>query len=410
MALVKWGVAAAAGLMIITAGAFAGAGAFSAPYELELVMDNAATIHQGTPVEVGGDRAGEVASVRAEDGHARVKVDLTDKYSPMPSGTKGQVEWLAVLGERVVSLQPGAQANEDLPSGAMIRVAKEQVDVDELLATLDPDTRKHLASTIEGLHETTEGHTRDANTLLKETGPTVNAVGEVLKAVGEDGHAIRGLVTNLRAMVGPLAARNEKLGGTASSLAGVTDQLAQNEDQLGQGIKQLPGTLSQAKRTLDVVPGTVDETVPLLDDLKPATDKLPAATKNLAPLLQDVRPAVGELRPTLNSTSDLLQDTPALLGSAHEVVPGLTDTVERLNPAVDFLRPYAPDLIGWLGNWGGGFSGYDSKGNFGAALARAGVSSFDNNPGVSTLKGEDRPPPGTASGQPWTDAYGSGMR
>lgn len=410
MALVKWGVAAASGLVIAVVGAFASTGVFSDSYELELVMNNAATIHQGTPVEVGGDPAGEVRSVKAEGGHARVTVDLTDKYSPLPSGTKGQVEWLAALGERIVSLQPGASTNEKLPSGAMIRVAKEQVDVDELLSTLDPGTRKHLSSTIEGLHETTDGHTRDANALLKESGPAVAAAGEVLRAVGEDGHAIRGLVTNLRDVVGPLAARNDELSGTANSLAGLTDQLSQHEEQLGQGINQLPGTLAQSKRTLDAVPGTVDKTVPLLDDLKPATDKLPAAAKNLAPLLRDVRPAVGELRPTLNSTSELFQDTPALLGSAHDVVPGLHDAVDRLNPAVEFLRPYAPDLVGWLSNWGGGFSGYDSKGNFGAALARAGVNSVDNNPGLSTFKSEDRPSPGMASGRPWKDAYGSGMR
>lgn len=394
---------------VVAACVYVGVKSWDDRYELDVVMANAATIQVGTPVQVGGDPAGEVTSVEVRHGQAWVRVALTDAHAPMPSGTKAQVVWLAALGARVVSVVPGPAENQDLPGGSMIRVAEEQVEVDELLASLNPETRDHLASTLKNLNQTTQGRAGDMKALLKEAGPAVDALGKVLKAVGEDGHAIRSLVTNLRKMVTPLAERNDELGGIARDLAGLTNDLAAHHEQLGKGVAKLPATLKQAKNTLDVVPNAVNAAVPLLDELKPAAKKLPAVSKNLAPLLQDLRPAVADLRPTLDAANALLQRTPTLLDSAHAVLPGLTDTVKRLNPAVDSLRPYTPDLIGWLSNWGGAFAGYDAKGNFGAALARAGISSFDNNPGIATVRSMPKPPPGMASGNPWTDAYGSGM-
>jgi phospholipid/cholesterol/gamma-HCH transport system substrate-binding protein len=240
----------------------------------------------------------------------------------------------------------------------------------------------------------------------------VEALGGVLRAVGSDGPAIKDLAGQLNGMVTTLVNRDQQVRAIVSGLSGATDAAAQQRDQLRTALRKLPGTLGTADRTLADVPGTVDKAVPLLDDLRPATDRLPAVARTLRPVLADLRPTVAQLRPTLGSLGTLLQFTPGLLDSAHGALPGTDSAVTSLTPALSFLRPYTPEVVGWLSNWGSSAANYDSNGHYMRVNIPAGISSFDNNPGVMPpgMVSDTFPAPGAIAGQPWTDAFGGGVR
>lgn len=404
-------IATAAAALVFASGAYMLPGNGADDYDLVLVADNAVNVAKGSQVNIKGFRAGQVSSVEARDGRALITMSLSGEQIPLHEGTKAVVEWKATIGERTIALEPGPPLNPEIPSGSMIEAGQEQVEADELLAALDTKTRRHLTSTVRQLDATLKEHPGDIQQTLKGAGPTVRALGEVLKAVGQDGPAIRSLVTDLREMMDPLAARQEKLSRVVNDLGNLTNTMAPQHEQLRRGLKELPATLITAKNTLDEVPAATDQAVPLLNDLRPATRQLAGVSRNLRPLLRDLRPTVSELRPTLSAGSQLLRRTPGLLDSAHDVVPDLTYTVRKVNPAVDFLRPYTPDLIGWLSNWGNAFASYDSRGHIFRGLIQAGPSAFNDNPGVPVgFEVDPAPAPGAASGNAWTDAHGSGMR
>jgi phospholipid/cholesterol/gamma-HCH transport system substrate-binding protein len=121
---------------------------------------------------------------------------------------------------------------------------------------------------------------------------------------------------------------------------------------------------------------------------------------------------LSELRPTLQAAQVLLTRTPALLDRTHAVLPPVTDATRTLSPAVAFLRPYTPDAVGFLSNWGNFFSNYNTTGHFARALFTAGQTSLNNQPPAPPIGGlvDLTPPPGTAGGQPWTDANGDAPR
>jgi phospholipid/cholesterol/gamma-HCH transport system substrate-binding protein len=149
----------------------------------------------------------------------------------------------------------------------------------------------------------------------------------------------------------------------------------------------------------------------LLEDLQPATGRLTSVSRNLSPVLSDLRPAVAELRPALGAASDLLERTPELIDTAHAVLPPLRDTLTEYQPAVAFLRPYSPELAGWIANWSQAFAHYDSQGHVWSGLLAPGTNAVDEGlvapPGSVNLT---EPAPGEIAGQPWTDANGSGIR
>lgn len=379
-------------------------------YRVHMEMSNAAGLIEGSTVTIGGVAAGEIETLDVRDGKAQVEVRLDGEHGSLHEGTTGKVIWAAVLGERSIEIVPGPSENAEIPAGGTIPVSREQVNVDDLLASLDTKTRKRLSGTVRELSATLDGREEDLAEVLEVGGPSVEALGEVMKAVGQDSHAIRRLVTDLSKLVAPVARRDGKLTRTVDNLTTTATSVAQRESSLSSALGELPSTLRSADRMLQEVGPAVEETSPLLEDLAPVTKELTPVTRKLAPVLQDLRPTVANLRPVVSSANRLLTKTPRLLDNAHAVLPGLTSTVDDLNPAVDFLRPYTPDLMGWLTNWGGAFAGYDSVGHYASGLISAGVSSLDENPGVPLTVNTTEPAPGLAGGDPWTDANGSGMQ
>lgn len=401
-------VAALAVAVVLAAGVAIGMATSSSPYQLQFIMDSAEGTFAGNRAMIGGREAGTVEKVEVRDDKALVTVNLDDDFAPLHAGTDARISWQAVLNERFLEILPGPDSGPVLPSGSRVQSHYERVELDQLLATLDPTTLKDTNSVVQQVAAALKGRDQGLKGTLQYGGPAFNALGEVLQGVGSDGPAIRDLVTQLHQVTSTLSARGARLSGTVNNLGDLTGAAASQQQALSDGIAQLPSTLSATRTTLDKVPGAVDQTVPLLKDLQPATAKLPGIAANLSPVLADLRPAVAQLKPTLGSAESLLDRTPGLIDSAHDVLPGATDVVTRAEPAVAFLRPYTPELTGWLTNWTGIWAGRDKVGGYARALLTTSASALGDNPGVIPpgQRRDERPAPGSLVGQPWTDANG----
>jgi phospholipid/cholesterol/gamma-HCH transport system substrate-binding protein len=381
-------------------------------YQLQVVMDSAVGVVNGTPVQVDGLDVGTVIALAAKGDVAVATISLSGGQRPLHAGTTVAVEWRSVLGERYLRLQPGSAGNGELPSGAMIQASPDQVTVDDVLQTVDAPTRAHLTSVIAQLRATLSGHEQSLNDTLRTAGPTVQALGEVFSAVGGDGPAIRELITNASNLTAVLAQRKDRLAGTIGNLDKATETVAAQQQQLSAGMAELPSTLDSVQGALDRVPAATDATVPLLQDLAPAAARLPAVAANLAPVLRDLQPTIAQLRPTLDVANTLLGNTPGLLDNAQATLPGVTQALRSLAPAVTFLRPYTPEIMGAIDNWGNVYSAYTGEGHTSHLLVSYGGTILNNQPLQKPVGGEVNlaPPPGYSAGKPWTDANGSQPR
>ncbi|NMI00551.1 MlaD family protein [Pseudonocardia acidicola] len=405
-------LAATAVLLVLSTSA-AGLMVFNGPYRVSVILDNATNLVEGSLVKVNGFDAGTVESIDVVDGKAKLTLDLNSDYAPLHDGAQATIVWKALLGERLVDLRDGPTQNATIPSGGML-TGKQQspVELDTVLAALDPATREKLNSLTRNLNKTLSGSEPDLNATLKTAGPAIGALGDVLRGLGTDGDAVKQLVTQLNDTMAILARRDGDVAKVVDQLGGAVDQVVGQQQALGDTIHELPGTLQQAKTTLGNVPAAVDDAVPLLDALRPATEKLPSVARNLQPLLADLRPAIGDLRPTLESASELLKYTPGLLDSGATTMPEINRTMGGLGPALDYLRPYTPELAGFLTNWNSANANYDRNGHYARIYVTAGAENGNVNPGVlppGTTKNLS-PLPGELVGQPWTDAFGEGLR
>jgi phospholipid/cholesterol/gamma-HCH transport system substrate-binding protein len=404
----KYWLAGAAAVAVV-AGGFSLVGDDS--YEVNLVMPSAAQLSERTPVWVNGHHAGQVTNLAVKDGKAVVTVEIDDDFAPLHDGTTSRVEWVSAVGERVLTVYPGKSGNAQIPEGAFVETKSRQVEVDQVLATLDAPTRKRLTSLFAELNKTVGGHEADLKATIEGAAGTVGALGEVLRAVGDDGPAIRSLVRQLSNLTGLAASRRGDIADTVHNLNLLSAAVAGQQTSLSQTLDRLPEVLRTARGTLGKVPAASTETVGLLEDLKPATALLPGVGANLAPTLVDLRPTVAELRPLLGAADLLLQQTPGLLDSTHQVLPTFTDFVRDLGPALSFLRPYTPEGVGGLHNWGQAFAPYDGAGHTWAGLLAPGTNALNESfVPLPTSRQNPEPKPGQPVGQPWTDATGSEIR
>lgn len=383
-------------------------------YEVNAVLASATNLVEGGTVKVDGSPAGTIKDISVRDGKANLTLDLEDDFAPVHDGAKVIVEWKATIGERHVNVIDGPTENAEIPNGGMLRGKMQApMEVDQVLNKLDKPTRERLVSLLDRLNGTLKGNEGDINETVRSAGPALEALGAVLRGLGTDGPAIKQLITQLDSIVSTLAKRESSVRAVIDQLSRTTKLTAQRKAELSQVLAKLPGTLDTADRTLGNVPAVVDEVSPLLRDAKPATERLPSVARNLRPVLRDLRPMTAELRPTLAATSELLNYTPGLLDRVHATVPGVDTLVSDLTPALAFLRPFTPEVAGWVGNWASANAPYDSHGHYMRIFAQVGSTADVVNPGIPAPPGftkDPTPMPGSLVNQPWTDAFGSEMR
>lgn len=380
-------------------------------YHLQLVFPSAANIVNGLKVQVGGFDAGQVTGLKAQDGQAVVTVSLRSPYDKVPQGSTAQIEWKALLGERLIDLDTSRAHGPTLPSGAMLR-GDDRVEIDQLLAALDAPTRAKLSSSIEALDSAVTGRGDDLNATLEQLGPAISALGTVLNGAGADGPAIKDLVSRSSTVMQILQSHSVALRSSIANLDAQQSALVTTDTALSQSLDELPSTLEAAQRALGKVPGAVAAAQPVLTGLTAAVAQLPAFTGSLSPLLGDLNPTLAQTRLTVQDLSKLLGITPGLLTSGTQLLPQINDATSHVLPALSFLRPYTPEITGFFTNWGSAGSQYLGRYHVGRIKAQEGTTTpigvLSSPPaGVTTNL---TPAPGSNVGQAWTDANGDRVR
>jgi phospholipid/cholesterol/gamma-HCH transport system substrate-binding protein len=379
-------------------------------YSVRVVMTSAENLAVGGKVWINGFDSGWVEGIEAKDGKAIVTAGIAPDQAPLHAGTTGRIQWYAALGERILTLYPGPASNPEIPNGGLIDAPSDQVEVDQVLAALDAPTRERLSGLIHSVHDTTAGKEQDIAATLRAAGPTVQSAGQIFDAIGRDGPAIHEFVQQLQQMIAVTARQQGDISGTVQSLNSFAGSVATQQQQLSDTLHELPATLRTTNDTLQAVPPAADSATDMLRDLRGATRRLPGISDDLAPVVRDLRPTVRELGPTLRALSDFLDYSPRLLDDTHTVLPEARRFVKGYDPAISFLRPYTPELVGWIQNWGKDFAAYDSQGHMWAAIVgEATTQAIDETPtALPPTKSLGKPKPGDVVNQPWNDPDATG--
>jgi phospholipid/cholesterol/gamma-HCH transport system substrate-binding protein len=365
-------------------------------HEYNLVFRNAGQLVKDNDVQIGGRRIGRVADIKLSANNlAEVRIQVDEPYAPLHQGTTATIRSgsLSGVANRYISLAPGPNSAAKLDDGTTLGLDKTttSVDLDQLFDTLDPKTRESLQKVIKGSSTQYDGKGAKANEALKYFNPTLSTTSRLVNELDRDQQSLQDFIIYTARATTALAEKRDDVSNLVSNANTASGAIASESESLNEALSALPRTLRQGNTTFVNLRSTLDDLDQLVDASKPVAPKLAPFFKQLRPLLTDARPTLRDLSTLIskpgagNDLIDLLKKQPQLTKVA---TPTFKDTIKGLQqgtPVLQFIRPYAPDLIGWFRDFGQTTANYDANGHFARISPIVNAFQYTDSPAGGTL-------------------------
>ena len=364
--------------------------------EYTLIFQNAGQLVTDDDVQVGGRRVGSVRAIElTDDNQAAIKVVVEEPYAPLREGTQAVIRLTSLSGiaNRYIALTPAPGDAKELSDGATITTESTTtvVDLDQIFNTLDERTRGDLAGVIKGFATQYEGKGEEAGQSAKYFNPLLSSSRRLVQQVTEDEEALTEFLVNSSRAVTTIAERRDELSQLVGNANATASAIGEENVALARALGLLPTTLRRANTTFVNLRATLDDLDVLVAESKPAT-------KDLAPFLRELRPLVAAARPTIRdlrtavrrpgTDNDLVEATrkmPSLQRAATPAFRNGRQALVKAQPVLEFARPYTPDFIGWVRDFGQGSANYDANGHYARIQPMFNAFQFADNPAGGLL-------------------------
>jgi phospholipid/cholesterol/gamma-HCH transport system substrate-binding protein len=294
---------------------------------VELQTGQAVTPGQGQSVRVSGVQVGDIGAISLQNGHALVRLDIQPKYRHLiHTDATALLRPRTGLDDMFLQVQPGRSPAPVAKPGFTIPMSNSLPDInlDEVLATLDTDTRAYLDQLVNGAGLGLKNRGDQLAQVFMRFEPTHRDLARLNSAVAQRGADLQQLINSLARLNTALAAKQGQIVQLVDASATVFHAFANQEASVSQAVALLPATLRQTTATLQKVRTFATVLGPAATNLIPAVRALPAANSALTSLAvpstpiikNEIRPFVVAARPVIRSlkpaASHLAASTPHL--------------------------------------------------------------------------------------------------
>jgi phospholipid/cholesterol/gamma-HCH transport system substrate-binding protein len=307
------------------------------PFSVWIELENAQAVTpgQGQTVRVSGMRIGDIGTVELHEGKARVRLDIDQKYDDLVRrDATALLRPRTGLKDMFLALDPGSPSEPALPEGGVIRAASTGSDVnpDEILGTLDRDTRDYLKLLINGAGKGLEGRGGDLREVFRRLGPLHRDLSRLNRLVATRRENLARLIHNYGSTIQRLGREDRELATLVTSSRRVFTSLAAQDAEISQAIERLPDALAQTEATLRRVNELGQTAGPAFEALRPAVRELDAANAELRPLATEIEPVLRErIRPFVRDARPYIRDLRPAARDLAEASPDLRESFFELN-------------------------------------------------------------------------------
>jgi phospholipid/cholesterol/gamma-HCH transport system substrate-binding protein len=283
---------------------------------------------QGQTVDIAGVQVGDIDKVELKNGVAVVSMNIRNKYAPIYHDAHMLLRPKTGLKDMIVELDPGTKATGALPEGGTIPIQNTAPDVnlDEVLSSLDSDTRTYLQILVDsgGQAFGNKGYSSDLRKTFKRFTPTNRDLEKITGLLSQRRANLSRVIHNFSLLTNELGKRDNQLAAFVGSANANFRALASQDANIRQSLQLLPPTLTTARTTLI---------------------KADAFARQLGPTLQALRPTARALGPALAATRPFLRiTTPVIRDQLRPFARDTQPTTRALRIAADNLKPLTPHL------------------------------------------------------------------
>lgn len=329
------------GLMLYLWSAFGG----SVPlkphgYRVRVALPEADLLAVQADVRVSGVSVGHV--VRTEpspaDGNrldAIVEVDAS--HAPLRGDVEATVRRKSLAGEEYLELSPGTRDAPALADGGRLPGAQvaPSVEIDEILRTFDPTTRRALETWIQSQAAALDGGGDDLNAALGQLPGFEEGLTRVLEVLRRQAPAVRAAVSGTGEVFDALSERRTALRGAIANGRAATDALARQSGDVAAAFRALPELERQSRALLARVDRFRVRADPVITALRPGI-------RGLSATLEAVRGTAPELR-------SLAHGALALSAASRHGLPAARRFLDDLRPLISEFGPFLDQLAPVLG-------------------------------------------------------------
>lgn len=302
----------------------------------------------GEPVNIAGVNVGEITGTSLSNGQGIIHMELKPSQLPPPHRLYRNASAVLFpntpLKDMEVDIDPGTPNAGVMPQGGTIPVGQTSVpvDSDELLNSLDSDTRTWFSSLITELNEGTTGRGQDIKQLLQNLGPTsvqLRQIGDLLAARRQE---LAQIVHNLGTLTKAISAKDGQLRTVVRAGDQTLGALANQDVALREAISRLPGTLQTTRTTLADSTRFANALGPTANALVPVAQRLPSTLKNSQTLFQGAALLpLNKIPAFVNAVIPLAKQLPPVESNLHQELPSLISSFKVLG-AVTNETAYVP--------------------------------------------------------------------
>jgi phospholipid/cholesterol/gamma-HCH transport system substrate-binding protein len=348
------GVIALAIILVLTYLGFTKDIPFTTPFQVKATFESANSIRPGSPVRIAGVNVGKVDKVEAgEEGSdtSVVTLSLNKQALPLHEDATAKIRPRIFLeGNFFVDLRPGTPSSPEMKDGGVIKVTNtaSPVQLDEVLTSLQSDTRQDLKDVLDGLavaldKKPTQADDRDAAPSARgETGAesfndayvdipaAERSTAQVLEAFlgQEPGRDLSRLIDGTARTSGALIRHEQQLKDLITNFNRTTAAFASESGNLQASIRLLAPTLDNANRAFASLNAAFPPTRAFAREILPGVRETPATIDASFPWVEQTRKLVSaaELGGLVKELSPAVRDLAQLTDAAIELLPQTTLT------------------------------------------------------------------------------------
>ena len=316
----------------------------ASPYTLnaEFSTAQAVTPGQGQSVRVSGVQIGEIGNVTLKNGVAIVQMQIDPTYKNLiHTNATALLRPKTGLKDMFIEVQPGGKPAPVAKQGSTLPVSNTlpDIDSDEILGSLDGDTRNYLQLLVNGAGQGLQGKGgTELAQVFERFEPTHQDLARLNKAVAVRGTDLRQLVNSLQRLNTALSHNQGQIVRLVDASSTVFRAFASQDTNISAAIRDLPGTLAQTTDTLNKVTTFANLLGPTAKNLLPAAKALPAANAAVTALAKPSAPIVqNQIRPFVVAARPLVRNLKPAAQNLAAATPNISKTFDVVNRFVNML-------------------------------------------------------------------------
>jgi phospholipid/cholesterol/gamma-HCH transport system substrate-binding protein len=302
--------------------------------EADFQTGQSVTPGQGQAVVMSGVRIGKIDSVELNDGKASIGLDVEPKYSKLiRSDATFLLRPKTNLNDMVVEVTPGASARAmEEDTHVPLSSTEPNVNPDEVLATLDTDTRRYLQLLLQGVGQGLEGRGSQLSGVFRRLYPFTRDVARLNVEVAKRRVALANVIHNFRLVSDALADKDTEITNFVGSSSAALSHFANQVNSLQAAISELPSALRQTNTALNASNSLSEQLRPALHKLTPQADAFAPALRRLQAFFTETSPLIdGEITPFARQVAPPLRTVRATAKPFAKTVKSFRETLKPLN-------------------------------------------------------------------------------